>query len=525
MGNNKNDKKSFIGKLAEELEIEKESQELTDTQKLQRIREESSALKDRKRLITKSENKAFKNRSKNKNKNKKNHGVQRQSPKTKESNKKDSADFPEKKTVVARSGINKKVMVLPVILIIIVSLLFVFSGRNNYSKEELYVKLNDSIREKNPVLLSKILDIKDFEATANDYESYLDLLTNNEEYREKVFQEIYLQSNSEAEEGTLIQVKETGRRRLFFRGYRLEIEPLQIESLENGIIIKKKGQRINIEENENQIVPGRYLLEKNEDFLILQQTKDLYLIDHSKGIVFDEENSKIANETIDITGGNESLQIRSNEDAIVFVNNKNTEMDIENFNEQMKSLHKGDIIRLVASLPWGYAFSKEYVYNEEKTADLPIEYINENSKKLFTDLIKETVYNDKIAYEKNDVSALTTLTGKARSRDEAWIEMNIQYGNVYLRDYYYMLMDYNNMEITKNRNGYEGYLGGYLNYREKKYNAEYDDLPTDDDYKVYNDAKRGFHFEYNEELGRWLINTWGTTYRRLDRDNVVKIDL
>ncbi|MDL2311058.1 hypothetical protein LJC13_03670, partial [Peptostreptococcaceae bacterium OttesenSCG-928-C18] len=68
------------------------------------------------------------------------------------------------------------------------------------------------------------------------------------------------------------------------------------------------------------------------------------------------------------------------------------------------------------------------------------------------------------------------------------------------------------------------YIGGYLNYKEGKFDNE-EKNPNIDALEEYVDKKTGFHFKFDEEKGKWYVNLWGTTYRDIKTDNTLLLKL
>lgn len=314
----------------------------------------------------------------------------------------------------------------------------------------------------------------------------------------------------------------------FSKKYRISFKKITAQAADEEFNLLVSGERIKLSKEGTDILPGIYEARKNINILQLSKAVQIDHINIRDGILrigFDPKNAKIINGEYSILPGEKEVIIEdASPDDIVFINRKNTNMTVSEFNSfGKKNINEGDELSLMNQEPWGYSFSDTLKIGPDSKYGLQIEMINQEVVSGVQDLIVETLKKDREAFMTSDVERITTLTGTAYLKNLSLLRMNNIYGQGYIKNYERLLLDMDTFELDK-KEGYKGYVGGYLTGSEVAFRLE-EGPESAKNFVQKEKEKVGFHFVYNKKNQKWMINQWGSTNKEFKNENLIEIPL
>lgn len=356
----------------------------------------------------------------------------------------------------------------------------------------------------------------------NENIQYKDLLNKKlKEDKEKI-------EKGEQPENEFVYIVENKDINPFSKKYRISFKKIITQAADEDFNLLVSGERIKLSKEGTDILPGLYEARKNINILQLSKIVQIDHINTKDGILrigFDLKNAKIINGEYSILPGEKEVTIEdASPDDIVFVNRKNTNMTVSEFNNfGKKNINEGDELSLVNMEPWGYSFSDVLKIGENSKYALQIEMINQEVVTVVQDLVVETLKRDREAFLTSDTEKITTLTGTAYLKNLSLLRMNNIYGQGYIKNYERLLLDMDTFELDK-KEGYKGYVGGYLTGSEAAFKLE-EGPESAKNFVQKEKEKVGFHFIYNKKNQKWMISQWGSTNKEFKNENLVEIPL
>ena len=188
-----------------------------------------------------------------------------------------------------------------------------------------------------------------------------------------------------------------------------------------------------------------------------------------------------------------------------------------------KNIKKGDILKVVTKMPWGYTISDGVTFQGEKKINVSTSLTDKRLLEVAIARTIELLREDVQSRGKKDASLLTTMIDPSLRIEAKRVESLINNGREYVGGYPSMEFDLNSFEIREYGDTYEMYIGGHLLVQETTYpqNSKPPQLTsiTPEEFTV------GFHFIYDKEKKNWYSNIWGFTTRTITRTNIRSVDI
>lgn len=522
--------KTFIGKIVNEWDKGLDEEKLNHTDRF-KIEPVHTPLSDRKRLVSKREKKeklryekkldsqnAQRKRTEYENFEKTDDPILKQT-RLESSRKTDDSLYQIKK-----SSTRGKIFIYLGVFALLICAVVIFYPYHSFSKEKLISEFQNAVESDNIRKLEDVLvkpEKSDQDEFLNQVRAYLELLRSDKDYFSKT---LNLLQNQQTDENSDIHFIQEGYQSFLKKGYRLKLLVKEYALPEDWQLVKESGKKW--DQNKILLTAGIYKVPIKEHFVLESVTidaKDLSLNSTLESLIKDR---RIAMEPMAASNSGITLNIDGDPKAFVFINEKFTGKTVDEFNGLKWEIHEGDKIQLAEVLPWGLIISGPKEYHNSRYMSFEMNYVTESLKQTLVEVIRQTLKNDKEAFYKNDPSLLNTLVGEAKKQSENWIELNKKYDNVLIRKYEKFSADFGSLSVTRDDEKFKAYLGGFMTYRERSYFKG--DLPSevkDKDLKLFDQVRRGFHFEYDERSDQWKVNLWGTTFRSLDYDRAQDVNI
>lgn len=447
----------------------------------------------------------------------------------------EGSGFSNKEAVSSRIITTVKSNWLTVLILSLITVVFIVGGVNSlsggYGEEEIVPVFTKALKSEDTDLLTSIVKTNQNEKPLTEKQliPFIRLYNNNDEYAllvDKALSDEVKTLADHTNEDQFINIVEKKDINPFTKKYLVSINLIEAKTDENDIQLAVSGSPIRLTEEPVKILPGLYEAHRNMN--ILQLTNDLQ-IDHQKivnnvvVVSFDNMDAEITNQKTVILPGEKSIYISdAKPNDMVFVNGKNANMTVSEINSfGSNNLSAGDKITIVSQEPWGYSFSDTQEITGNSNYSMPTQIVNEEVAEDIIDLIKTTLLNDQQAFLASDPSKLTTLTGTALVQSTTLITMNKSFGQGYIRKYEDLQLDMDSLKINGNNN-YEGYVGGFITKSEGKFRLS--ESPETADIDRGEKEKVGFHFNYDRNKDRWMMNLWGTTTKELGEENLREVE-
>lgn len=330
-----------------------------------------------------------------------------------------------------------------------------------------------------------------------------------------------------------VRLQKSGKILGIFDDYKICLDPVKLkveksDKVETTILLNEKEEQIS--DKEYDLFPGKYTIFYYDNNVKLKDEVSLFYTEKAevKTVSYGEGTDyKLANEVIKLdTNSKESSFkiVTRDEDSILFVNDKNTELTVREFNKLSgTNIKKGDVLKVVTKMPWGYTISDGVTYSGESSINVSTSL---SDKRLLDFAISRTVEmlrEDVQSRGKKDSSLLTIMRDPSLQIEKNRVDSLINSGREYVGGYPSVEFDLNSFEIREQGDTYEMYIGGHLLVQETTYGKN--EKPPQLSSITPVESKVGFHFIFDKEKKNWFCNIWGFTTRTITRDNIKSVDI
>ncbi|WP_235048322.1 hypothetical protein [Parvimonas micra] len=330
-----------------------------------------------------------------------------------------------------------------------------------------------------------------------------------------------------------VRLQKSGKILGLFDDYKICLDPIKLKVEKNDEVqttIFLNGKEEEISDKEYELFPGKYTIFYYDNNIKLKEEVTLFYDENSnvKTISYGAGTEyQLANEVekLDTNSNESSFKIVTrDENSILFVNDKNTELTVKEFNKLSgTNIKKGDILKVVTKMPWGYTISDGVTYQGERKVNVSTPL---SDKRLLDVAISRTIEllrEDVQSRGKKDASLLTTMINPSLQIEAKRVESLINNGREYIGGYPSMEFDLNSFEIREYGDTYEMYIGGHLLVQETTYPQN--SKPPKLESITPTESTVGFHFIYDKQKKNWYSNVWGFTTRTITRDNIKSVDI
>lgn len=330
-----------------------------------------------------------------------------------------------------------------------------------------------------------------------------------------------------------VRLQKSGKILGLFDDYKICLDPIKLkvennDKVETSILLN--GKEESVSDKEYELFPGKYTIFYYDNNVKLKEEISLFYDEKSgvKNVSYGVgADYKLANEVekLDTNSKESSFKIVTrDENSILFVNDKNTELTVKEFNKLSgTNIKKGDILKVVTKMPWGYTISDGVTYQGERKVNVSTPL---SDKRLLDVAISRTIEllrEDVQSRGKKDASLLTTMINPSLQIEAKRVESLINNGREYIGGYPSMEFDLNSFEIREYGDTYEMYIGGHLLVQETTYPQN--SKPPKLESITPTESTVGFHFIYDKQKKNWYSNVWGFTTRTITRDNIKSVDI
>ena len=330
-----------------------------------------------------------------------------------------------------------------------------------------------------------------------------------------------------------VRLQKSGKILGLFDDYKICLDPIKLKVEKNDKVetsILLNGKEESVSDKEYELFPGKYTIFYYDNNVKLKEEISLFYDEKSgvKNVSYGVgADYKLANEVekLDTNSKESSFKIVTrDENSILFVNDKNTELTVKEFNKLSgTNIKKGDILKVVTKMPWGYTISDGVTYQGERKVNVSTPL---SDKRLLDVAISRTIEllrEDVQSRGKKDASLLTTMINPSLQIEAKRVESLINNGREYIGGYPSMEFDLNSFEIREYGDTYEMYIGGHLLVQETTYPQN--SKPPKLESITPTESTVGFHFIYDKQKKNWYSNVWGFTTRTITRDNIKSVDI
>lgn len=330
-----------------------------------------------------------------------------------------------------------------------------------------------------------------------------------------------------------VRLQKSGKILGLFDDYKICLDPIKLKVEKNDKVetsILLNGKEESVSDKEYELFPGKYTIFYYDNNVKLKEEISLFYDEKSsvKNVSYGVGSDyKLANEVekLDTNSKESSFKIVTrDENSILFVNDKNTELTVKEFNKLSgTNIKKGDILKVVTKMPWGYTISDGVTYQGERKVNVSTPL---SDKRLLDVAISRTIEllrEDVQSRGKKDASLLTTMINPSLQIEAKRVESLINNGREYIGGYPSMEFDLNSFEIREYGDTYEMYIGGHLLVQETTYPQN--SKPPKLESITPTESTVGFHFIYDKQKKNWYSNVWGFTTRTITRDNIKSVDI
>lgn len=330
-----------------------------------------------------------------------------------------------------------------------------------------------------------------------------------------------------------VRLQKSGKILGLFDDYKICLDPIKLKVEKNDKVetsILLNGKEESVSDKEYELFPGKYTIFYYDNNVKLKEEISLFYDEKSsvKNVSYGVgADYKLANEVekLDTNSKESSFKIVTrDENSILFVNDKNTELTVKEFNKLSgTNIKKGDILKVVTKMPWGYTISDGVTYQGERKVNVSTPL---SDKRLLDVAISRTIEllrEDVQSRGKKDASLLTTMINPSLQIEAKRVESLINNGREYIGGYPSMEFDLNSFEIREYGDTYEMYIGGHLLAQETTYPQN--SKPPKLESITPTESTVGFHFIYDKQKKNWYSNVWGFTTRTITRDNIKSVDI
>lgn len=330
-----------------------------------------------------------------------------------------------------------------------------------------------------------------------------------------------------------IRLEKFGKIKGVFSDYKIILDPAKVKVEKSSLVETTAlidGEEQKIADQIYEVFPSKFTIFyydnsiklKNEALVFPNETNEVKSITYSEMTDY-----KLANEsiTLDLNSDESSFKINTrDEESILFVNDKNTNVTVKEFNTyKSTNIKKGDELKVVTKMPWGYIVSDAVTYDGSKNINVSTSLQDPKLKDIAIAktllVLKQFVY----ARGNKDLSALSVFTSDALEFTKRDVQEVINSGRKFLGGYPSVEFDLNSFEVFEYMNTFKMFIGGHLLVQETSYGTN-DRLP--DITKVTPEERKvGFEFIYDKDKRDWFCEAWGFTAKHITRDNIKSVDL
>lgn len=330
-----------------------------------------------------------------------------------------------------------------------------------------------------------------------------------------------------------VRLQKSGKILGLFDDYKICLDPIKLKVEKNDKVetsILLNGKEESVSDKEYELFPGKYTIFYYDNNVKLKEEISLFYDEKSsvKNVSYGVGSDyKLANEVekLDTNSKESSFKIVTrDENSILFVNDKNTELTVKEFNKLSgTNIKKGDILKVVTKMPWGYTISDGVTYQGERKVNVSTPLSDKRLLEVAISRTIELLREDVQSRGKKDASLLTTMINPSLQIEAKRVESLINNGREYIGGYPSMEFDLNSFEIREYGDTYEMYIGGHLLVQETTYPQN--SKPPKLESITPTESTVGFHFIYDKQKKNWYSNVWGFTTRTITRDNIKSVDI
>lgn len=330
-----------------------------------------------------------------------------------------------------------------------------------------------------------------------------------------------------------VRLQKSGKVLGLFDDYKIHLDPIKLkveknEEVQTSILLNGKEEAVS--DKEYELFPGKYTVFYYDNNVKLKEEFSLFYDEKStvKTVSYGAGTDyQLANEVekLDTNSKESSFKIVTrDENSILFVNDKNTELTVKEFNKLSgTNIKKGDILKVVTKMPWGYTISEGVTYQGERKINVSTPLADKRLLNVAIARTIELLREDVQSRGKKDASLLTTMIDPSLQVEKRRVESLINSGREYVGGYPSMEFDLNSFDIREYGDTYEMYIGGHLLVQETTYpkNGKPPQLSS----ITPVESRVGFHFIYDKQKKNWYSNIWGFTTRTITRNNIKSVDI